>query len=45
MDAEFIEKQAHAAALVQVAQLFQRADQLEKLESIKKRADRKKVLL
>lgn len=43
MDAEAIEKEAHAAALVQVAQMFQRPDQLEKLESLQKRADRKKV--
>ncbi|VDD94641.1 unnamed protein product [Enterobius vermicularis] len=43
MDAEAIEKEAHAAALVQVAQMFQRPDQLEKLESLQKRADRKKA--
>lgn len=44
MDAEAIEKEAHAAALVQVAQMFQRPDQLEKLDTLKKRADRKKVI-
>uniref|UniRef100_A0A0N5AZF8 Exocyst complex component Sec6 n=1 Tax=Syphacia muris TaxID=451379 RepID=A0A0N5AZF8_9BILA len=43
MDAEAIEKEAHAAALVQVAQMFQRPDQLEKLESLQKRVDRKKA--
>ncbi|VDN02575.1 unnamed protein product [Thelazia callipaeda] len=43
MDAEAIEKEAHAAALVQVAQMFQRPDQLEKIDVFKKRADRKKT--
>lgn len=45
MDVDAIEKEAHAAALVQVAQMFQRPDQLEKLDTFKKRADRKKVSL
>lgn len=45
MDVDAIEKEAHAAALVQVAQMFQRPDQLEKLDAFKKRADRKKVNL
>ncbi|VDO38019.1 unnamed protein product [Brugia timori] len=45
MDIDAIEKEAHAAALVQVAQMFQRPDQLEKLDTFKKRADRKKVTL
>ncbi|OZC07540.1 exocyst complex component 3 family protein [Onchocerca flexuosa] len=43
MDVDAIEKEAHAAALVQVAQMFQRPDQLEKLDTFKKRADRKKT--
>uniref|UniRef100_A0A1I8EWE1 Uncharacterized protein n=1 Tax=Wuchereria bancrofti TaxID=6293 RepID=A0A1I8EWE1_WUCBA len=43
MDIDAIEKEAHAAALVQVAQMFQRPDQLEKLDTFKKRADRKKT--
>lgn len=43
MDIDAIEKEAHAAALVQVAQMFQRPDQLEKLDTFKKRAERKKV--
>uniref|UniRef100_A0A0R3S2D1 Exocyst complex component Sec6 n=1 Tax=Elaeophora elaphi TaxID=1147741 RepID=A0A0R3S2D1_9BILA len=43
MDVDAIEKEAHAAALVQVAQMFQRPDQLEKLDAFKKRADRKKT--
>ncbi|VDM41488.1 unnamed protein product [Toxocara canis] len=43
MDAEAVQKEAYAAALVHVAQLLQRSDQLEKLDSLKKRADRKKA--
>lgn len=43
MDADAVQKEAYAAALVHVAQLLQRSDQLEKLDSLRKRADRKKV--
>lgn len=37
------EKNVEAAALAQVASMFQRPSQLEKLDVLKKRADRKKV--
>uniref|UniRef100_A0A9J2PAF8 Exocyst complex component Sec6 n=1 Tax=Ascaris lumbricoides TaxID=6252 RepID=A0A9J2PAF8_ASCLU len=43
MDADAVQKEAYAAALVHVAQLLQRSDQLEKLDSLRKRADRKKA--
>jgi len=38
-----IEKEIEAAALAQIAAMFQRPSQLERLDELKKRADRKKV--
>ncbi|VDK45758.1 unnamed protein product [Anisakis simplex] len=43
MNAEAVQKEAYASALVHVAQLLQHSGQLEKLDSLKKRADRKKA--
>lgn len=43
MNASSVEREAEAAALRHAASLFQRPDQLEKLDSQKKRADRKKA--
>lgn len=43
MNTSQIEKQAESAALAQVAAMFHRPEQLEKLETMRKRAVRKKV--
>ncbi|TKR96038.1 hypothetical protein L596_010116 [Steinernema carpocapsae] len=43
MDPAQVEKEAEAAALAQVAKMFQRPDQLEKLDALKKKAERKKA--
>uniref|UniRef100_A0A7E4UXX1 Exocyst complex component Sec6 n=1 Tax=Panagrellus redivivus TaxID=6233 RepID=A0A7E4UXX1_PANRE len=43
MDAGRVLRQAEAAAMDQIQLMFQRPDQLEKLDAIRKRADRKKA--
>jgi hypothetical protein len=43
MDFDELEREAHEAALKQVAGMLQRPDQLEKLDLYKKKAVRKKV--
>ncbi|KAH7696380.1 Proable exocyst complex component Sec6, partial [Aphelenchoides avenae] len=43
MDAAKVERQAEEAALAQVAAMFQRPGQLEKLDVLRKRAERKKA--
>uniref|UniRef100_A0AC34RL41 Exocyst complex component 3 n=1 Tax=Panagrolaimus sp. JU765 TaxID=591449 RepID=A0AC34RL41_9BILA len=43
LDAAKVQRDAEQSALQQIQKLFQRPDQLEKLEAVRKRADRKKA--
>lgn len=43
LDADRVQREAEAAALEQIQKIFQRPDQLEKLDVIRKKAERKKA--